>query len=304
MAAATYGMAFGAADDDEEWESSDTDEGELDDEELQARFAAGDLRGQGDGAIREALPRKKGSLDEAAILTKHKEIAVTPSLKWVETFAVSSDFPDVAANDDFARENAFYDHTVAAVQSGFALLKKHGVPIQRPSDYYAEMLKTDEHMARVKERLIVENKKIVASEQARKQRENKKFGKKIQQEVLAKRQQAKREAIAGANKLRTGLKQKVANAAADFAVEALPDDGDRGPKRGASKKRAARDAKFGYGGKSNNSRSKRNDSASYMEGRFSVAKNKALPRGITAGKGSKGKANKRPGKSKRKGAKK
>jgi glutamine synthetase adenylyltransferase len=59
-------------------------------------------------------------------------------------------------------------------------------------DYYAEMLKTDEHMAFVKERLIVENKKIEAAERARKQRDNKKFGKKVQQDVLAKRQEAKK----------------------------------------------------------------------------------------------------------------
>lgn len=61
----------------------------------------------------------------------------------------------------------------------------------------------------------------------------------------------------------------------------------------------ARDAKFGFGGNKNNGRSKRNDSASFHEGKFNVAKNKALPRGVTAGKSKAGKSNKRPGKSKR-----
>lgn len=64
----------------------------------------------------------------------------------------------------------------------------------------------------------------------------------------------------------------------------------------------AKDAKFGFGGKANNSRSKRNDSASFMDGKFSVSKNKQLPRGMAGksggGKGGKSK-NKRPGKSKR-----
>jgi rRNA-processing protein EBP2 len=132
-----------------------------------------------------------------------------------------------------------YDHALAAVHAGCALLKQHGVPIERPTDYYAEMLKTDVHMSRVKERLIVENAKIEASERARKQRDNKKFGKKIQQEVIAKRQVAKREAIAGANKLRKGLKQKIANSSADFDVEAT-DDGGGKPARGG---RGGRDGK-------------------------------------------------------------
>eukprot|EP00035_Acanthoeca_spectabilis_P007392 m.136244 g.136244 ORF g.136244 m.136244 type:complete len:300 (-) comp13933_c0_seq4:2190-3089(-) len=285
----------------DEWDTDDTDEGELDDAELQARFAQGGLRGQSGRVAEEAAPRKKGFSDEAGLLAKHKEIAITSTLKWVELNTVGSPFPEVSASDDFARENAFYDHSLAAVHAGCALLKQHGVPIQRPSDYYAEMLKTDEHMSRVKERIIVENKKIVASEQARKQRDNKKYGKKVQQEVLAKRQAAKREAIAGATKLRQELKQKISNSTADFGVEAVSDTREQGP-RGRNKKRVAKDAKFGFGGKANNSRSKRNDSASFMDGKFSVSKNKQLPRGMAGksggGKGGKSK-NKRPGKSKR-----
>lgn len=39
-------------------------------------------------------------------------------------------------------------------------------------------------MAKVRERLLSENQKLEASERARKQRHNKKFGKEIQQQVL------------------------------------------------------------------------------------------------------------------------
>eukprot|EP00038_Savillea_parva_P018805 m.25519 g.25519 ORF g.25519 m.25519 type:complete len:301 (-) comp4244_c0_seq1:652-1554(-) len=300
-------MSLGDA---EEWDSDDTDEGELDDAELQARFMQGKLAGQVGSALDVVTKRQKGVVDEAGLAAKHKEIAISSSLKWVELFTVGSPFPDdIKASDDFARENAFYDHSLAAVHAGCKLLKDNAIPIRRPDDYYAEMLKTDEHMARVKERLIIENKKITASEQARKQRENKKFGKKIQQEVLAKRQKAKKEAIAGVNKLRKGLKQKMANSSADFGVEAVDAAEARGggasPRGGRNKKREAKDAKFGFGGKGNNKRSKRNDSSSFMEGRFNVAKNKQLPRSM-AGKSKAGKSKaktKRPGKSKRNSAK-
>ncbi len=44
---------------------------------------------------------------------------------------------------------AFYDHSLKAVKTGRHLLQKHGIPSIRPSDYFCEHIKTDQHMARV-----------------------------------------------------------------------------------------------------------------------------------------------------------
>ena len=150
--------------------------------------------------------------------------------------------PGVAA-DDFKRENAFYDHALDAAREALRLLKHHKIPVDRPHDYYAEMLKTDDHMQRIKQRILSETSKIEAAERARKQRDNKKFGKKVQQEVLLKRQRDKTSAIGDAAKLRKGcvprrtplgrrrthaprhrLKQQVDNArdAFDVSVGARP----------------------------------------------------------------------------------
>ncbi len=63
----------------------------------------------------------------------------------------------------------------------------------RPDDYFAEMVKSDEHMTKVRQRLINEEQKIKASEESKRQRELKKFSKKVQIERLQERQKQKRE---------------------------------------------------------------------------------------------------------------
>lgn len=90
---------------------------------------------------------------------------------------------------------------------------------------------------------------------------------------MLRRQKEKSSAIAAATKLRKGLKQQLSNARDDFAVTAEDALGDNGSGRvkGKAKSRDARDKKYGFGGKANNSRSKRNDAESFSEGkRFSV----------------------------------
>jgi len=75
-------------------------------------------------------------------------------------------------------------------------------------------------------------------------------------------------------------------------------------RKSSAAKRKGKDAKFGFGGAKNNSRSKRNDSSSFLNAagkgdKFSVKQNKT-PFAGTAGKKKKT-ANSRPGKSKRAG---
>jgi rRNA-processing protein EBP2 len=40
------------------------------------------------------------------------------------------------------------------VKKGMEILVQAKVPISRPDDFFAEMLKSDEHMAKVKSRLL------------------------------------------------------------------------------------------------------------------------------------------------------
>lgn len=73
----------------------------------------------------------------------------------------------------------FYNHALRAVQEGQKRLKEIGVPTTRPSDYFCEQVKSDGHMARVKDRLLVEQKRMEAFEQRKNREQNRKFNKQL-----------------------------------------------------------------------------------------------------------------------------
>ena len=58
-----------------------------------------------------------------------------------------------------------------------------GIPYHRPDDYYAEMVKTDEHMKKVKGVLLKEKREIEEAAERKKNRVHKKFAKQVQAEV-------------------------------------------------------------------------------------------------------------------------
>ena len=60
-------------------------------------------------------------------------------------------------------------------------------------DYFAEMVKSDSHMERIRQRLLNESAEIKRSEEKRKERQNKKYGKQIQVEKQKERERTKRD---------------------------------------------------------------------------------------------------------------
>jgi rRNA-processing protein EBP2 len=96
----------------------------------------------------------------------------------------------------------FYNHTLEAVTSGRAQLAALGVPVHRPDDYFCENMKSDVHMAKVllhyeypcmmaiyinsplfllqiKDRLLLEEKRIEAFEMRKNREKNRKFNKQV-----------------------------------------------------------------------------------------------------------------------------
>lgn len=67
------------------------------------------------------------------------------------------------------------------------------LPFVRPPDFFAEMVKSDAHMARIRQRLLNESASIKKSEDKRKEREGKKFGKQVQIEKLKERDRSRKE---------------------------------------------------------------------------------------------------------------
>lgn len=98
-------------------------------------------------------------------------------------------------SDDKVREQALYAQSLAAATEARQRLRKEGVPFTRPTDYFAEMLKDDGHMTKVKAKLVEAATAAKASAEARKQRDLKKFGKKVQVEKMQERAKEKKDTL-------------------------------------------------------------------------------------------------------------
>jgi rRNA-processing protein EBP2 len=148
----------------------------------------------------------------------------------------------VDVNDDLTRETFFYERALESANECVRKLKDLDVPVRRPDDYYAEMVKSDEHMKRVRSELLHEQQQLEIREERRKAREAKKFGKQVQAEKVKQRTLDKKAQIKSLDKWRK-MRQKSGFADDGKAPFDGADDGRRGNKR------AARDAKFGFGGR-------------------------------------------------------
>jgi rRNA-processing protein EBP2 len=111
----------------------------------------------------------------------------------VSSNLTAESIPDIS--DDLQRETALLGQSLGAARRGRALLKTEGVPFSRPNDYFAEMVKPDAHMEKVKAKMVEEASARKASAEARKLRELKKFGKQVQVAKLQERAKAKKETL-------------------------------------------------------------------------------------------------------------
>ncbi|EIW74651.1 eukaryotic rRNA processing [Coniophora puteana RWD-64-598 SS2] len=288
----------GSEEEEEDAEEGDEEEEEENDEDVVALDELEDAELDAD-----AVPQQKVEIDDKIALERIREsIQLDPSLSWTETLVVS--YPEtieVDVDDDLNRELAFYKQALHSANAARALAAKHSFPFTRPNDYFAEMVKSDAHMERIRQRLLDEGAGIKRSEEKRREREGKKFGKQVQQEKLKERQQSKKDMEDRLKNLKRKRKGALDNAEADAdgfdvavedAIADRPSKQSRG--RGGKKvSREGRDHKFGFGG--NGRRSKQNTKASTddFEGRRGGFK------GGRGGRGGKSGGTKRPGKSKR-----
>lgn len=147
----------------------------------------------------DVVPHQRLTINNTSALLKAlKSFALSTSkLPFSEhqstTSAEPISIPDV--DNDLNRELAFYKQSLDAVKEARSLLKKEGVPFSRPTDYFAEMVKSDEHMGIIKRKMTDEAANKKAAAEARKQRDLKKFGKQVQVAKLQERDKAKRETL-------------------------------------------------------------------------------------------------------------
>jgi len=184
----------------------------------------------------------------------------THKAKWIDHMVVAGekDAPHVKdINDDLARETHFYEQALSSANVAVRMLKDLGVPVKRPPDFYAEMVKSDEHMKRVRAELIFEQTAQETREERRKARESKRYGKQVEAEKLKERTLKKKESIKNLDKWRKQRKQNNYSEDGAKAPEGFEDgfrnkDSPKGRKRSTQEtrqKREFKDEKFGFGGR-------------------------------------------------------
>lgn len=175
-------------DDDEEEEESDialSDLEDLPEEEREDLFVKTKLSINNQPALLAAVKRISIPKDSSTSFSTHQTV--------VSSEPTESKIADIS--DDLQRELQLYSQSLEAANKARELLKAEGLPFSRPKDYFAEMVKDDGHMEKVKAKLIEEATSKKASAEARKLRDLKKFGKQVQVAKLQERHKEKRETL-------------------------------------------------------------------------------------------------------------
>lgn len=131
---------------------------------------------------KDALDRLTAKLQDDFYnrLNSKKLIKKQGKVPFVEHMTVSNDtivvLPENAAvHNDLKRELCFYNMTLQNAKKGVEMLIQSNVKIGRPNDYFAEMFKTDEHMRKIKQKVLKQEEKIKQFEEKKLRIDNKKF---------------------------------------------------------------------------------------------------------------------------------
>lgn len=178
--------------------AAQNDEDEDDEEEDDEDIALSDIESLASEDKADIVPHQRLTINNTAALQRSlKAFALPSSLPFTAVQAVTSENAVAIADvdDDLNRELAFYRQSLDAVTEARRRLKKDGVPFTRPTDYFAEMVKSEEQMGKVRAKLLDETARKKASADARRQRDLKKFGKAVQNAKLQERAKEKRETL-------------------------------------------------------------------------------------------------------------
>ncbi|KAL6721570.1 rRNA-processing protein EBP2 [Lecanora helva] len=294
------GVGMSIKRDKEGRENDDNVEAEEEDDEEDEGIPLSDIESLASEDKADVLPHQRLTINNTSALQKaHRSFALPYSslpFSAHQTITTSQPVSITDVHDDLTRELAFYKQCLDAANEGRNLLQKEGIHFSRPNDYFAEMVKSDEHMGKIKQKMVDEAANKKAAADARKQRDLKRFGKQVQVAKLQERDKAKRETLDKINLLKRKRKNNDTGATHeedlfDVALDdAAKEDRSSRPTRDkigrGAPKRQKRDQKFGFGGKKRFSKSTDVASTADMRG-FSAKKMKGK------------RPSQRPGKSKR-----
>jgi len=156
----------------------------------------------------------------------------------------------------------FYEESLNAVKEAIKRFDQDAIPYKRPADYYAEMVKPDSHMARIKDVLVREQKKMAFVEQRKKARLSSKLHKEVQSQKRDERNKEKKKNSDNLERIkkkgrqnnrelrapRTKLSREDDSKVVNKQQEARRNSGSRKSGGQVNKKRQHADEKYGYGG--------------------------------------------------------
>ena len=196
------------SDSDSSLDGEDTEAAMLEELQDQDDFALSDVESLASEERADILPHQRLTVNNTTALTKAlKSISLPSDLPFSSYQSVTTSEPVAISNvnDDLTRELAFYKQSLDAANEARTRLKKEGAPFSRPTDYFAEMVKSDEHMGKIRSKMVDEAAHKRAAVDARKQRDLKKFGKQVQVAKLQERNKAKRETLDKINLLKRSM---------------------------------------------------------------------------------------------------
>lgn len=229
----------------------------------------------------------------------------------------SVDIPDL--DDELNRERILSERASQAARHAYSeITDRLGLAFFRPAAIAADMFKSEELMSKAKRRKEEEEKAAKELERLRKEREQKRFAKKMAAEAkVAKQAEASRQKkemqklrqrgsmLNAVGKDEFEVDGKESRDFTDVAVDSADEGSDTGKKQNkkryaagkdkkVSSKRKFKDEKYGFGGKKRNKKSNTRDSTEDGMDDFSAKRMKAPFRG-SGGKSAKN----RPGKQRR-----
>lgn len=120
-------------------------------------------------------------------------MAQSTPLQWIETLdlygpsLVEGLKPDQSAEI----EKKMYEAAVSSVKVGYHLLSQLKVPASRRSDYFAEMLKSDKQMSKIRARVVTAQLRVEAVESRKKKQAQRKFSKQLRAAKIEKKKEMK-----------------------------------------------------------------------------------------------------------------
>lgn len=192
-----YVMTYESGDAEQMRDDEDSaDEIELDDAELQAYMLLKEANKRIEKLDKqEADPNQVGNIllrstervfKPKLILNKLKEIELSTTSPWTEHLAMISPQPVKLSDhdDQVERELKFYESALTSAIGALHKLNQHNIKTERPDDYFAEMVKSDKHMLKVRASLLENQKVIEKREENRRRRELQKVGKQVRAQKL------------------------------------------------------------------------------------------------------------------------